>query len=110
VREPFALTETYRDALLMPFLRPVEVERREGLLDKVKECLGKFVDANCEHRDVAWRNIGTYIDSKGEEQVVVFDMSSVIDVKPHSSDGSARWVEEAISELRSRAVPPVLNA
>jgi hypothetical protein len=110
LREPFALTETYRDALLMPFLRPVEVERRVGMLDKVKACLGKFVDANCEHGDVAWRNIGTYIDSKGEEQVVVFDMSSVIDVKPHSSDGSARWVEEAMNELRSRAVPPVLNA
>jgi hypothetical protein len=110
LREPFAFEGADTEALLMPFLKPVDVERREGLLDKVKACLEKFVDANCEHGDVAWRNIGTYIDSKGEEQVVVFDMSSVIDVKPHSSDGSARWVEEAMSELRSRAVPQVLNA
>jgi hypothetical protein len=80
----------------MPYLRPVEGNRRLGLLPKLEACLGRFVRAGYEHRSVAWRNIGTYTDSSGEEQVVLFDMMGTR--KGVKEDGPA-WVAEVIGVL-----------
>ena len=99
LREPFfsgvtGLTAT--DALLMPYLMPVKENRRRGLLPKLEECLGQFVRAGYEHRSVAWRNIGTYTDNSGEEQVVLFDMMGA---RKGVREKGPAWVARVIDVL-----------
>jgi hypothetical protein len=80
----------------MPYLRPVKENRRRGLLPKLEACLGRFVRAGYEHRSVARRNIGTYTDSSGEEQVVLFDMMGA---RKGVREKGPAWVARVIDVL-----------
>ena len=89
------------DVLAMPYLHPVNVDRRRdsSMLKKVKTCLERFHAKGYVHGDVAWRNIGTYKDSQGVSQVVVFDMGNV----KATPETSKSWIDKAIKDLQVNA-------
>ena len=85
-------------ALLMPWFQCPE--RTQEDLDAVEKTLKEdFEGKNFHHGDVAWRNVGVYLDKNGEKRAVVFDMQTVRRVR-HPEDDD--WVTSAVKSLSTK--------
>ena len=101
LREPFCVDEEAKDALLLPFLRPLTVDEKLSCIDKVEVCLRRFSDADYKHNNVAWFNIGMYKKETGEELVVVYDMLRVETWVAGDVDdeGKPEWIASSMRQL-----------
>ena len=88
-------------ALRMPYFAPIEVDERAAKIELIRTTLTvNFAKKNNIHRDVFWRNIGTYVDHHtGEERAAVYDMGRVT----FQTDSDTHWVEDACNRLLSAA-------
>ena len=91
-------------ALLMPWFQHPP-QRNQSTLNAVEETLRKdFQGKHIYHADVAWRNVGIYID-QGETKAVVFDMQRVhpensgLDILGSKGED---WVTAAVASLSSK--------
>ena len=100
------LTVMGQTALLMPWFQHPP-QRNQLTLDAVEETLREdFQQQKICHGDVAWRNVGIYMD-QGETKAVVFDMQRVhpenegLDINLGTSPSSKRedWVTAAVASL-----------
>lgn len=83
------------EALVMPHICAIPEDERGEFKDKVYQLmLEKFHRRGFEHGDVAWRNIGFYLDKKKEKIPVLYDLERV------SSGGlSDAWIAAAMLRL-----------
>ena len=56
--------------------------------------LASFYDRGFEHKDVAWRNIGYYVDKNNIKSPVLFDLERV-----SAGVESDVWVTDAMAHL-----------
>ena len=85
----------------MPYFAPIEVDEIAAKIELIRATLTvNFAKKNIIHRDVFWRNIGTYVDHHtGEERAAVYDMGRVT----FQTDSDTHWVEDACNRLLSAA-------
>ena len=87
------------DALVMPHFSTVLQQERDLYKDELLEVLHKKFEKNGKvHRDVRWRNIGTYKSSGGKVVVVIYDLHDVVDYDV-DSDAHNGWIEKSIQSL-----------
>lgn len=78
-----------------PFSRVLPSEQQDNI-GLVRDSLtGHFAERQLQHKDIYWRNIGTYKKKNGKEYAVIFDMASVDSVEGGDTD----WIEEACAKL-----------
>lgn len=85
------------EALVMPHFSTVLKEDREKYQRELLAVLTKrFADRGKVHRDVHWRNIGTYRRKSGEVDIVLFDLLDVVDYK---EEIHFDWIDKAMKSL-----------
>ena len=85
-----------RPTVRMPYFASITDVDDKTEVELVRKCLNdNFVSKGLEHTDVAWRNVGFFLNAAGELCAVVFDLSSVKETG--STDDS--WVTRACSDL-----------
>jgi hypothetical protein len=84
-------------ALVMPYFTAVLEEERDQLKDKVHSVLvNKFASVGKQHNDVAWRNIGKYLNKKGEVDIVLFDLEGLSNTE---TDSNSSWIDSSMKQL-----------
>ena len=83
------------DALMMPHICAIQLEERGEFKEWIHVMmLTCFHERGYEHQDVAWRNIGYYVDENNIKSPILFDLERIrADVK------SDVWITEAMSRL-----------
>jgi hypothetical protein len=83
------------DALVMPHICAIPEEEKNEFREKIIKLLREtFHKKGFRHMDVAWRNIGFYIDESNEKLPVLFDLERMSE-EVESED----WITEALSFL-----------
>jgi hypothetical protein len=83
------------DALMMPHMCAIPEEERGEFRERIHAMmLASFHDRGFEHKDVAWRNIGYYVDKNNIKSPVLFDLERV-----SAGVESDEWVTKAMSRL-----------
>jgi serine/threonine-protein kinase RIO1 len=79
--------------VIMPFFDPVPKDKREGLLEDMKNVLSVFEKNNLKYKsgDVRWRHVGLY-----EGKCILYDLA---ELEPATSS----FVEQHIKEFKNRA-------
>jgi hypothetical protein len=83
------------NALMMPHMCAIPEEERGEFRERIYAMMmTSFRERALEHKDVAWRNIGYYLDKNNIKSPVLFDLERI-------SEGveSDVWVNEAMSRL-----------
>jgi hypothetical protein len=92
--------------VLMPYLREVSPEERDGLLqNREKSLLWKalsfFAGKGYRHGDLKWSHVGTFLQGTQKvKTVALFDLGRVSTLNPKDHD---TWVTEAYNTLVERA-------
>jgi hypothetical protein len=94
-----------RPCVMMPRLNQfVTRDERLANVELVGACLEEFFSAKgYVHGDVAWRNVGYYKED-GVVRVVMLDLAPARVKLRAESVKPASWVEDAVNELRDRAM------
>jgi hypothetical protein len=85
--------------LVMPYVRPVDKNARQALLDegKIEAALTRFAWTGCTHRDVKWRHLGWWND-----EIFLIDLG---DIKEDQSPLQVKkWIFDSLRKLRESAV------
>ena len=83
------------DALVMPHICVIPENERGEFRESIKAMMLKsFHKQGYKHTDVAWRNIGYYVDKCKNKSPVLFDLERIGEFV-----GSDVWVTEAMSRL-----------
>ena len=86
-----------RETLKMPHFPAIPVEQRRQSMNLVREALSLFDERGLIHCDVAWRNMGIWLDNQKSLRVIVYDLRSV----RNKEDGDVDWINQAIRRLQS---------
>ena len=83
------------DALMMPHICAIPLEERGEFKERIHVMmLTCFHERGYEHQDVAWRNIGYYVDENNIKSPILFDLERIrVGVE------SDVWITEAMSHL-----------
>jgi hypothetical protein len=83
------------DALVMPHVCAIPEKERGEFRDRIHTLLLKtFHERGYRHMDVAWRNVGFYVNKNNHKLPVLFDLER-ISMEVESED----WITEALSRL-----------
>ena len=83
------------NALVMPHICAIPEEERCEFRERIHTMMLKsFHKLGYEHQDVAWRNIGYYVDENNIKSPVLFDLERI-----RAGVESDVWVNEAMSRL-----------
>jgi hypothetical protein len=87
-----------KKAVLMPrFSSPT---RNQATLDSLRVTLSDiFHEQGYKHIDVAWRNLGAYVDNQDQTQTVMLDMGGCVELSEAEDDS---WINQAIESLKSK--------
>ncbi|KAL6071664.1 hypothetical protein QOT17_006095 [Balamuthia mandrillaris] len=81
-RNAFALKLGQNDAVVMPYVNPCASSGHPfypppHLRAATKVAIARLAGHRIKHDDLNWRHVGRYLDSTGEEKVVLFDLAQV---------------------------------
>jgi hypothetical protein len=83
------------DALIMPHICVIVEEDRGEYRERFHVTMTtSFHERGYEHQDVAWRNIGYYVDQNNIKSSVLFDLERI-----RAGVKSNVWITEAMSRL-----------
>jgi len=88
--------------LTMPYVASIPMNRRKGMLSKIKQELKRFSVKGFAYTesDLRWRHIGLRKDRDGKEQIILLDLESM---RKQEDEVPADEVSSAIGQLERRA-------
>jgi hypothetical protein len=80
----------------MPYLKPIPVLERSGVLDRIDEAMKRFCKSGYIHLEPNWRHIGTW-----DKEIYFCDLGSI--KKMQDEESIARWRTTTMGKLRASA-------
>jgi hypothetical protein len=87
---------TSGSCLIMPYLNPIPVLERSGVLDRIDEAMKRFCKSGYIHLEPNWRHIGTW-----NKEIYFCDLGSI--KKMPDKESIARWRTTTMGKLRASA-------